>query len=961
MTTNESEDDGTHRRTFRAPIGQARMFDKSIQDEIEVESEKPVECLGMRFPNDDARRKYFLQKLSQKLQDPMFRKIEGFPVGNDEDILAMSDPPYHTVCPNPWIADFIAEWETQRPESTGEPRHHREPFAADVTEGKDDPIYRAHPFHTKVPHKAIMRYILHYTNPGDIVFDGFCGTGMTGVAAQLCGDRQAVMSLGYRVTPDGVILQQELDSNEKAVWVPFSLLGARKAILNDLSPSASMITYCYTTPFDVNYFVKTANRALDETEKECGWLFETTHTDGRIGQVVYSVWSDVFVCSECSKEVVFWNAAIDKTTQKVLDEFECPHCSATLTKRSMERAWNTCRDSALSETIRQAKSVPVLINYSVAGKRFDKSPDAKDFALLNKLESVPIPYPFPSNRMMEGKESRRNDPIGITHVHHFYTKQNLWFCASFLSRVLKSRLPLILFTGPLFSACKMYRWTPNYEGGGPLSGTLFIPSLIRDIAAPGAIRRFVSKLPSVFSALSSFRKMDCIKGCSSLTDISRIPDASLDYCFIDPPFGANLNYSELNFLWESWLRIWTRYDVEAVENTAHGKGIDEYRRLMSCCFKEVYRTLKPGRWMTVEFSNTKASVWNSIQTALTEAGFIVANVSALDKKQGSFKAVTTPTAVKQDLVISAYKPNGGFEERFHKEATTEEGVWDFVRTHLKYLPVIKRGGKAAQLVNIAERDPRILFDRMVAYYVRSGFSVPLNSGEFQQGVAERFVCRDGMYFLPEQASEYDKQRILAEGVAQHALFVNDESSAIQWLRQILKEKPQIFSEINAQFMQQISGWSKHEQQMDLRVLLQNFLCYEGVEPVPEQIHSYISSNWKEFRNLPKTDAGLRAKAKDRWYVPDPNKAGDLEKLREKELLKVFEEYRMSNQRSLKIFRIEAVRAGFKSAYNRQEYKTIVDVARKLPESVLQEDEKLLMYYDVAMTRLGDEENGKLFE
>ena len=82
----------------------------------------------------------------------------------------------------------------------------------------------------------------------------------------------------------------------------------------------------------------------------------------------------------------------------------------------------------------------------------------------------------------------------------------------------------------------------------------------------------------------------------------------------------------------------------------------------------------------------------AFKTALTEAGFIVANVSALDKKQGSFKAVTTQQLSKQDLVISAYKPNGGFEERFQKEAQTEEGVWDFVRTHLKYLPVTKRQG-----------------------------------------------------------------------------------------------------------------------------------------------------------------------------------------------------------------------------------------------------------------------------
>jgi hypothetical protein len=61
----------------------------------------PVECLGMTFPNDEARREYFLGKLKEKLKDPEFRKIEGFPIGEDEDILTLSDPPYFTACPNP--------------------------------------------------------------------------------------------------------------------------------------------------------------------------------------------------------------------------------------------------------------------------------------------------------------------------------------------------------------------------------------------------------------------------------------------------------------------------------------------------------------------------------------------------------------------------------------------------------------------------------------------------------------------------------------------------------------------------------------------------------------------------------------------------------------------------------------------------------------------------------------------
>ena len=257
----------------------------------EAKSDGPVECLGMEFESDGARREYFLNILREKLKDPEFRKIEGFPIGEDEDILALSDPPYYTACPNPFIEDFIKYYgKRYDPDET----YSREPFASDVSEGKNDPIYNAHSYHTKVPHKAIMRYILHYTEPGDIVFDGFCGTGMTGVAAQLCGDRKTVESLGYRVLPDGNVL----DEDDK----PFSRLGARRAILNDLSPAATLIAHNYNTPVDVEAFQREARHILKEVEEECGWMYETVHADGRTkGRINYTVWSDVFVCPECVK------------------------------------------------------------------------------------------------------------------------------------------------------------------------------------------------------------------------------------------------------------------------------------------------------------------------------------------------------------------------------------------------------------------------------------------------------------------------------------------------------------------------------------------------------------------------------------------------------------------------------------------------------------------------------------
>jgi hypothetical protein len=71
-----------------------------------------VECLGLTFPSNDARRAHFLQLLAEKLKDPAFRKVEGFPHGTDEAILAMSDPPYYTACPNPWLADFVHHYGT---------------------------------------------------------------------------------------------------------------------------------------------------------------------------------------------------------------------------------------------------------------------------------------------------------------------------------------------------------------------------------------------------------------------------------------------------------------------------------------------------------------------------------------------------------------------------------------------------------------------------------------------------------------------------------------------------------------------------------------------------------------------------------------------------------------------------------------------------------------------------------
>lgn len=899
----------------------------------ETKSDEPVVCLGMTFESEEARREYFREELRKKL--PELKEIEGFPIGEDEDIIALSDPPYYTACPNPWVNDFIEEWENEKVTKYNcdiNEEYHREPFAADVSEGKNEPIYLAHTYHTKVPYKAIMRYILHYTIPGDIIMDAFSGTGMTGVAANLCGDEKIVESLN-------------LTSVE---------IGRRKSILSDLSPAASFITANYNMGLDGLKWEKRMERLIKLSEKKYQKFYRTKHENGEYGEINYIVWSDIFECPNCNNEIVFYDNAFDEKTSILKDNFVCPYCDGLLNKSKMNRVYETKYDYALNEFVEIGKQKPVLIDYIFNKKKYQKKLDEFDYDLIKEIDNYSLNEWFPKDELPSGVNTQQ--PISshkFKHVHQFYTKRNLIILSDLMNRIdseFKKDLPMKLALQSILYnlVSKLVRYNFGKRGNGILNGTLYVSSLNAEANVYKILKGKVKDLTKALIVQSK----TTISGIQSASD-SLLNDNSIDYIFTDPPFGANINYSELNFIWESWLKVKTATKKEAIVNKVQEKGLDEYKALISDCFNNYYRVLKPGRWITVEFSNSKASVWNSIQEAMQKAGFVIANVAALDKKQGSFKAVTSTTAVKQDLVISAYKPSEENISKMRAESNTPASAWTFISQHLEKLPVFL--GSKGEASIISERTPRILFDRMVAYHVQNGLPVPISSAEFQEGVAQRFPMRDGMAFLESQLAEYDKKRTLVKEFSQMSLFVSDENSAIEWIRQQLLKKPQTRQDLHPQFMKEIQHIAKHEQLPELdSLLVQNFLRYEDGEAVPNQIATYLRSNYHDMRGLENDDVKLQEKAMNRWYVPDPNKQADLEKLREKALLREFEGYveeLASHKKKLKVFRTEAIRAGFKKAWSEKDYAKIVTVGDRLPESVIQEDDKLLMYYDNAQIRL----------
>jgi len=845
------------------------------------------------------------------------RDIDGFPIGEDEDILALSDPPFYTACPNPYIKQFIEEHG--KPYNPDNDDYERTPFVGDVSENKNDVLSNVHYYITKVPYKAIIHYIVHYTNPGDLIFDGFCGSGMTGLAAQMCED-----------IPND--LKKKL--NERFKKPNF---GRRYAILNELSPLASFISANYNITVDKKNLEKIALDILKKARDECSWMYETNHvfelkdktketllpsdnekTKGKINHVI---WSDNLVCPYCNNEYVYWNAAINLEEKILLNKYNCPICGAEITKDECERAKETFFDSAIGRKVTQTKQSPVLINYSIRNKRYEKKLDEHDLKLIDRIKSMEIPYWFPKNKIPNGDKTNEPIRLGMTHVHHFFSKRNLWTLSKIIyeikkidDKIIKNKLFFIITSLWLRASKKTILSVGNYfHGGGgyitTISGNMFIPSLFAEVSIIDQFKNRIKKT----NKLNDHPKIlnnGMIVSTNSSTNLKLIPDNSIDYIFIDPPFGKNLMYSELNFIPEAWLKVFENNETEAIMNNTQNKDLDDYTKLMTSSLKEMLRILKPNRWITVEFHNSRASVWNAIQESLARAGFIIAQVGVLDKQSGSFTSHVSPGAVENDLIITAYKPKKYFSERFLKSAGEGMEV-DFIAQQLEHLPVTS---------NI-ERTEKMLYSRMLAHYVENGFKIKYDATNFYNLLSDNFTELDGYWFLERQVKEYnewksglslDQMKELVGG--QQVLFVSDEKSVITWMHNFL-HTPRDYSEIYTAY-QQVATITDDVVPEPKELLDNNFILEDGKYRRP------ISQKEKESTN----------KNRDRELDYAFNK-----------LLKQAREQKGKIQN----VRREALVHGFTRCYQEGRYRDILTVADRLYASTLESSGDIMDFVDIA--------------
>ena len=513
--------------------------------------------------------------------------------------------PIFTFGPNPNFGDILRRHTKPKPVSDASST----PIAA----GKNTYVYDAHTYHTKVPPQGIRSLIEHYTREGDVVLDPFCGSGMTGVAARECG---------------------------------------RQALLSDLSPAAAFIAFNLVTPVGPDAYLEAIHALIREARGLEHDLYDTDcRVCGRIVPMLYSVWSFGVICGSCGAEVVVWDVARDERASvresKVLSSFACPHCDYLLVKRNLKRT----------------RRHLVQVGYTCCErgpKEQTAPPNDRDLSKVGRIQSEGVPGSlwYPTDEFPPGINTRQPIAAGITTVDRAYTPRALWALAYLWDSAL--RWPdATMRSKLLFTLTSLYRRVTLFSefrfwGGSSNTANFNVPIIVNEQNVFRAFERKANTISWYFREAPQHAP-DVRVSVQSACHLTQIQDKTVDYILTDPPFGGNINYSEMNCLWESWLRVRTETEEEAIVNKVQQKGMLEYQSLLCAAFSEMRRVLKDGAWMTIVFHNSSAEVWRALQNALTNAGLTVEGTQTFDKKHGTFKQFVSANAVGYDLVLHCRK------------------------------------------------------------------------------------------------------------------------------------------------------------------------------------------------------------------------------------------------------------------------------------------------------------------
>ncbi len=543
--------------------------------------------------------------------------------------------------------------------------------------GKNTYTYDAHTYHTKVPPQGIIEFIRHYLPQGGLVLDPFAGSGMTGVAARIAGS---------------------------------------DVILNELSPAACFIAYNFTETVSPTQFATATKAVLASLQRIREALYTTTCREcGKETEILYTIWSYRVLCTHCQTEFRVWDQCrkygLTVRDHKILSEFPCPYCSKTLKKSLLART----------------QAEPVILGYKCCSRVQVEHPltDA-DIKRVDCIESSPplaVGY-FPKTQLPDGVNLNQPKRHGLTTIDRFYTGRNLsalshlWREIHRLEDPQLASLAAFVFTSLYQRVTRLSEF--RFWGGSGNTAHFNVPFIFNEANVFVTFERKAATILDHLETTAENYRGRRVVVCNSATDLAYLPDESIDFIFTDPPFGANINYSEMNFLWEAWLGEFTDPTNEAIINRVQGKGLAEYENLMACSLSECYRVLRAGHWMLLVFMNSSGMVWETIRASVQRAGFVPEKIDIFDKQHGTFKQFVSENTAGCDLVLHCLKPTGAKKAvPLNKCLTVPESISDFLANRLAAIPITGYLHVARE----SEPDFRRLYSEWVAFVLPRGYEL----------------------------------------------------------------------------------------------------------------------------------------------------------------------------------------------------------------------------------------------
>ena len=583
------------------------------------------------------------------------------------------------------------------------------PLPQSIRASKSTTTYNAHSYPTKIPPEAIATFIDHYTKDHDVILDPFCGSGMTGL-----GVRLLAASHGQ----------------------------GRKVILNDLGTAATHIAFNYNHSVELNEFNTVYTHIVHKLKEQMGQLYLTFHpikkntpidkislakiekqlpkeSNGVItikysgksykllrAEIVAVMWSEVNRCTYCGSNINLWQTAMNFQTGKMAKEFKCPRCKT----KHMRKDFKKPLKSEMSYLIYEYRC-PMTNKI----KRAQRKIGLFDSDIYKRIEKKRIRTWYPQQKIDPKREMMTMGPakLGIKKVSDFYTKRNLIICSKIwneIEKVQSQRVRAALkfaATNTFWHATKMRRF--NTRGGmRPLTGTLYVPQISAECNVFKVLSKKINELNRFYSSnlFSSNLSQSTIQIChlnKSATNLKDIPSNSIDYIFTDPPFGGNIFYSDCSIIWDGWLNKLTDDKNEIIFNRSRkpkdgGKTKEDYHSLMDLAFMEMFRVLKEGRWASIVFNNSDNEILSGFLNSAAKAGFIIEEVTFLDKNQKSVKGYMGKQGIQNvtnlDIILTVKKhKNKIVQFSKEKKRVTEKFIYQQICQYLCELPknILKNG------------------------------------------------------------------------------------------------------------------------------------------------------------------------------------------------------------------------------------------------------------------------------